>query len=161
CRDAADRARRALPAQAGRSRRRSLVSLSQSSVQGYAATRCGSPSRPELRRRSRLRTTRRPRERSESMRPHDWRTARPSTFDSASRPLGGQTSRVGIAQVSVESGRNTVSLEGVRMANVLLFDDEADFVSATRELLTLHGHSVDTAERLDDARRILCNDGPE
>src|SRR6185295_439547 len=47
------------------------------------------------------------------------------------------------------------------MANVLLVDDEPDFVSATRELLTLHGHSVDTAERLDDARRILCNDGPE
>ena len=47
------------------------------------------------------------------------------------------------------------------MANVLLVDDEPDFVSATRELLTMHGHSVDTAERLDDARRILCNDGPE
>jgi len=47
------------------------------------------------------------------------------------------------------------------MANVLLVDDEPDFVSATRELLTLHGHSVDTAERLDDTRRILCNDGPE
>ncbi len=47
------------------------------------------------------------------------------------------------------------------MANVLLVDDEPDFVSATRELLTLHGHSVDTAERLDDARRILGNDGPE
>src|SRR3954452_24102195 len=47
------------------------------------------------------------------------------------------------------------------MANVLLVDDEPDFVSATRELLTLHGHTVDTAERLDDARRILGNDGPE
>jgi two-component system, NtrC family, response regulator HydG len=47
------------------------------------------------------------------------------------------------------------------MANVLLVDDEPDFVSATRELLTLHGHSVDTAERLDDARKILGNDGPE
>ena len=47
------------------------------------------------------------------------------------------------------------------MANVLLVDDEPDFVSATRELLTMHGHIVDTAERLDDARRILGNDGPE
>ena len=47
------------------------------------------------------------------------------------------------------------------MANVLLVDDEPDFVSATRELLTLHGHSVDTAERLDDARKILGADGPE
>ncbi len=47
------------------------------------------------------------------------------------------------------------------MANVLLVDDEPDFVSATRELLTMHGHSVDTAERLDDARRILGNDGPD
>src|SRR4051794_11196449 len=47
------------------------------------------------------------------------------------------------------------------MANVLLVDDEPDFVSATRELLTMHGHTVDTAERLDDARRILGNDGPE
>jgi two-component system, NtrC family, response regulator HydG len=47
------------------------------------------------------------------------------------------------------------------MANVLLVDDEPDFVSATRELLTMHGHSVDTAERLDDARRILGSDGPE
>ena len=47
------------------------------------------------------------------------------------------------------------------MANVLLVDDEPDFVAATRELLTMHGHSVDTAERLDDARRILGNDGPE
>ena len=47
------------------------------------------------------------------------------------------------------------------MANVLLVDDEPDFVSATRELLTMHGHSVDTAERLDDARKILGNDGPE
>src|SRR4029077_4198587 len=46
------------------------------------------------------------------------------------------------------------------MANVLLVDDEPDFVAATRELLTMHGHSVDTAERLDDARRILGNDGP-
>jgi DNA-binding NtrC family response regulator len=47
------------------------------------------------------------------------------------------------------------------MANVLLVDDEPDFVSATRELLTMHGHSVDTAERLDDARKILGNDGPD
>jgi DNA-binding NtrC family response regulator len=47
------------------------------------------------------------------------------------------------------------------MANVLLVDDEPDFVSATRELLTMHGHSVDTAERLDDARKILGSDGPE
>jgi two-component system, NtrC family, response regulator HydG len=47
------------------------------------------------------------------------------------------------------------------MANVLLVDDEPDFVAATRELLMLHGHSVDTAERLDDARRILGNDSPE
>src|SRR5215470_8280414 len=47
------------------------------------------------------------------------------------------------------------------MANVLLVDDEPDFVSATRELLTMHGHNVDTAERLDDARRILGNDTPD
>ncbi len=47
------------------------------------------------------------------------------------------------------------------MANVLLVDDEPDFVSATRELLTLHGHTVDTAERLDDARRILGHERPE
>src|SRR6476469_7891513 len=47
------------------------------------------------------------------------------------------------------------------MANVLLVYDEPDFVAATRELLTMHGHTVDTAERLDDARRILGNDGPE
>ncbi|HUL82472.1 MAG TPA: sigma-54 dependent transcriptional regulator [Gammaproteobacteria bacterium] len=47
------------------------------------------------------------------------------------------------------------------MANVLLIDDEPDFVAATREILQAHGHTVATAERLDDARRILGNDTPD
>jgi len=47
------------------------------------------------------------------------------------------------------------------MANVLLVDDEPDFVAATREVLQTLGHNVDTAERLEDARRILGSDMPD
>jgi DNA-binding NtrC family response regulator len=44
------------------------------------------------------------------------------------------------------------------MANVLLVDDEPDFVAAAKEMLQLHGHTVASAERLESARRLL--DGP-
>jgi DNA-binding NtrC family response regulator len=47
------------------------------------------------------------------------------------------------------------------MAKVLLVDDEPDFVAAATEMLQLHGHSVDTAERLVDARRILGSNIPD
>ena len=41
------------------------------------------------------------------------------------------------------------------MANVLLVDDEPDFVAAATEMLQLHGHVVESAERLESARRLL------
>ena len=41
------------------------------------------------------------------------------------------------------------------MANVLLVDDEPDFVAAAKEMLQLHGHTVESAERLESARRLL------
>jgi DNA-binding NtrC family response regulator len=41
------------------------------------------------------------------------------------------------------------------MANVLLVDDEPDFVAAATEMLQLHGHTVESAERLESARRLL------
>jgi DNA-binding NtrC family response regulator len=41
------------------------------------------------------------------------------------------------------------------MANVLLVDDEPDFVAAAKEMLQLHGHVVESAERLESARRLL------
>ena len=50
------------------------------------------------------------------------------------------------------------------MANVLLVDDEPDFVAAAKEMLQLHGHTVESAERLESARRLLGGavpDGPE
>ncbi len=47
------------------------------------------------------------------------------------------------------------------MAKVLLVDDEPDFVAAASEMLQLHGHAVQTAERLDNARRLLSNTVPD
>ena len=47
------------------------------------------------------------------------------------------------------------------MAKVLLVDDEPDFVAAASEMLQLHGHAVQTAERLENARRILSNQVPD
>ena len=46
-------------------------------------------------------------------------------------------------------------LVGVFMANVLLVDDEPDFVAAAKEMLQLHGHTVESAEHLESARRLL------
>ena len=45
------------------------------------------------------------------------------------------------------------------MANVLLVDDEPDFVAAANEMLQLHGHTVESAERLESARRLLGGTG--
>ena len=45
------------------------------------------------------------------------------------------------------------------MANVLLVDDEPDFVAAATEMLELHGHTVESAERLESARRLLGGTG--
>jgi DNA-binding NtrC family response regulator len=50
---------------------------------------------------------------------------------------------------------------GVFMANVLLVDDEPDFVAAATEMLQLHGHTVESAERLESARRILGGTVPD
>jgi DNA-binding NtrC family response regulator len=47
------------------------------------------------------------------------------------------------------------------MANVLLVDDEPDFVAAAKEMLQLHGHTVESAERLESARRLLCGTAPD
>ncbi len=47
------------------------------------------------------------------------------------------------------------------MAKVLLVDDEPDFVAAASEMLQLHGHAVQTAERLDHARRLLSVSIPD
>ena len=47
------------------------------------------------------------------------------------------------------------------MAKVLLVDDEPDFVAAASEMLQLHGHTVQTAERLADARRLLASNTPD
>lgn len=47
------------------------------------------------------------------------------------------------------------------MANVLLVDDEPDFVAAAKEMLQLHGHTVESAERLDSARRLLGGVAPD
>jgi two-component system, NtrC family, response regulator HydG len=47
------------------------------------------------------------------------------------------------------------------MAKVLLVDDEPDFVAAAREMLQLHGHVVETADRLENARRILAAQTPD
>jgi two-component system, NtrC family, response regulator HydG len=47
------------------------------------------------------------------------------------------------------------------MAKVLLVDDEPDFVEAAIEMVQLHGHTVDTAARLEDARRILAENPPD
>jgi DNA-binding NtrC family response regulator len=47
------------------------------------------------------------------------------------------------------------------MAKVLLVDDEPDFVAAASEMLQLHGHAVQTAERLENARRILSSYAPD
>ncbi len=47
------------------------------------------------------------------------------------------------------------------MAKVLLVDDEPDFVAAAIEMVELHGHTVDTASRLEDARRILSTSVPD
>jgi CheY-like chemotaxis protein len=54
-----------------------------------------------------------------------------------------------------------ISLGGVRMANVLLVDDEPDFVAAATEMLQLHGHTVESAERLESARRLLGGAAPD
>jgi DNA-binding NtrC family response regulator len=47
------------------------------------------------------------------------------------------------------------------MANVLLVDDEPDFVAAAKEMLQLHGHTVASAERLESARRLLDGNAPD
>ncbi len=47
------------------------------------------------------------------------------------------------------------------MAKVLLVDDEPDFVEAANEMLQLHGHVVETATRLEHARRILGANTPD
>ena len=47
------------------------------------------------------------------------------------------------------------------MAKVLLVDDEPDFVAAASEMVQLHGHAVQTAERLADARRLLATNTPD
>ncbi len=47
------------------------------------------------------------------------------------------------------------------MANVLLVDDEPDFVAAATEMLELHGHTVESAERLESARRLLGGAPPD
>jgi DNA-binding NtrC family response regulator len=47
------------------------------------------------------------------------------------------------------------------MAKVLLVDDEPDFVAAAIEMVQLHGHTVETAARLEDARRILAGNVPD
>jgi DNA-binding NtrC family response regulator len=47
------------------------------------------------------------------------------------------------------------------MANVLLVDDEPDFVAAAKEMLQLHGHTVESAERLESARRLLGGSPPD
>jgi DNA-binding NtrC family response regulator len=47
------------------------------------------------------------------------------------------------------------------MANVLLVDDEPDFVAAATEMLQLHGHTVESAERLESARRLLGGAVPD
>jgi DNA-binding NtrC family response regulator len=47
------------------------------------------------------------------------------------------------------------------MANVLLVDDEPDFVAAAKEMLQLHGHTVESAERLESARRMLGGTPPD
>jgi DNA-binding NtrC family response regulator len=47
------------------------------------------------------------------------------------------------------------------MANVLLVDDEPDFVAAAKEMLQLHGHTVESAERLESARRLLGGVTPD
>jgi two-component system response regulator HydG len=47
------------------------------------------------------------------------------------------------------------------MANVLLVDDEPDFVAAAKEMLQLHGHTVASAERLETARRLLSGPPPD
>jgi len=52
-------------------------------------------------------------------------------------------------------------LRGVFMANVLLVDDEPDFVAAAKEMLQLHGHNVESAERLESARRLLGGVAPD
>jgi DNA-binding NtrC family response regulator len=51
--------------------------------------------------------------------------------------------------------------DGVFMANVLLVDDEPDFVAAATEMLQLHGHTVESAERLESARRLLVGAVPD
>ncbi len=47
------------------------------------------------------------------------------------------------------------------MAKVLLVDDETDFVAAATEMLSLHGHRVDTADGLAEARRMLSVASPD
>ena len=47
------------------------------------------------------------------------------------------------------------------MANVLLVDDEPDFVAAAKEMLQLHGHTVESAEHLESARRLLSGMVPD
>jgi DNA-binding NtrC family response regulator len=47
------------------------------------------------------------------------------------------------------------------MVKVLLVDDEPDFVEAAIEMVQLHGHTVETASRLEDARRILATNVPD
>jgi DNA-binding response OmpR family regulator len=47
------------------------------------------------------------------------------------------------------------------MVNVLLVDDEPDFVAAATEALRMRGHTVATAERLETARRHLDTHVPD
>jgi len=47
------------------------------------------------------------------------------------------------------------------MARVLLVDDEPDFVAAVIEMLQVHGHDVDTAASLANARKTLSQSIPD
>jgi DNA-binding NtrC family response regulator len=47
------------------------------------------------------------------------------------------------------------------LAKVLLVDDEPDFAAAAVAMLQLHGHDVESAERLEQARRILADREPD
>src|SRR3970040_2294868 len=47
------------------------------------------------------------------------------------------------------------------LAKVLLVDDEPDFAAAAVAILHMHGHAVESAERLEQARRILADREPD
>lgn len=56
---------------------------------------------------------------------------------------------------------DVVSEEDSLMAQVLLVDDEPDFVAAARELLRLHDHEVESVETLEGARSMLARMSPD